>query len=138
MDICFINKLKKAATNSFIVNQKHGAALISNNKIYSISSNAPIKTITVDNVLHNRAIHAELNVFRNFSKKLCKNMDIIVIRVNKQNKLKNSRPCNNCIIKLLSCGIRKVYYSDDNGDIVCEFLKDMKHMHVSLGNRMIK
>jgi deoxycytidylate deaminase len=133
MDI--IDKLIKVAKNSSIVSQKHGAALISNKKIYSICANAIIKIIHVNNTMHSRSIHAELNVFSKFSKNNVKNMDIIVIRVNKHNVLKNSRPCNDCIEKLTICGIRKVYYSNSNGEIVSEIVQDMKKIHVSLGNR---
>ena len=35
-------------------------------------------------------------------------------------------------------GIRKAYYSDTNGKIVCEFVDNMKSNYISSGNRYIK
>ena len=62
-------------------------------------------------------------------------MDILVIRVNKNLTLKNSRPCSQCIDKLSKLGIRKVFYSNEEGDIVWEFVEQMKKTHISAGTR---
>jgi hypothetical protein len=44
----------------------------------------------------------------------------------------NSRPCNNCINKMNKIGIRKVYYSTQDGNIVYEFVKEMKLIQKTL------
>lgn len=130
-----LNKLKILTKKNVQIKSMHGSALISNGKLVSLGTNKIIKSFIVNGKRFVRTIHAELDVFSTFPKKLSKNMDIIVIRVNNQNILKNSRPCNQCIEKLLLCGIRKVYYSNEYGNIVSEFVKDMVHIFVSSGNR---
>lgn len=133
--------LTKMASNSTI-HYKHAAALISGNMIYSAGINKFIKQSKIPK-LHRKAsacevrktIHAEINVFEHFPKKNIKGMvlDILVIRINKNHILKNSRPCNQCIEKLQKIGIRKVYYSDDNGNIISEHVQYMEKIHSSSG-----
>jgi deoxycytidylate deaminase len=129
-----IQLLKKIACNS-IVYYKHAAALISGNKVYSSGANKFIKQIKNNNPIYNRTMHAELTVFEKLQKKNVRGMDILVIRINKHLVLKNSRPCNQCIDKLRKIGIRKVYYSNENGDIVCEFVEQMEKTHISSGTK---
>lgn len=136
-----IELLKKIAWHSTIY-YKHAAALIKNDKYITSGFNKFIKQITIrkDNITqtHYKTIHAEVNTLYSFhDKKKVKGMDIIVIRVNKNNILKNSRPCNDCIYKLNKLGIRKVYYSNDKQDIVYEYVKDMPNLHISSGKKAI-
>lgn len=129
--------LTKMASDSAIY-YKHAAALISGNTIYSSGINKFIKEIKdKNNKIHYKTMHAEINVFENFPKRNVKGMDILVIRINKNFALKNSRPCNQCIDKLNKIGIRKVYYSDDNGNIVSERVEDMERLHISSGTRQL-
>lgn len=126
--------LTKMASYSAIY-YKHAAALISGDIIYSAGINKFIKQIKNNN--NNeiyKTIHAEINVFENFPKKNVKGLDILVIRINKNMVLKNSRPCNACIEKLQKIGIRKVHYSDDNGNIITERLEYMEKLHISSGH----
>ena len=37
--------------------------------------------------------------------------NLIVIRINKQKEIMNSRPCSNCLTMMQSAGIRKVSYT---------------------------
>lgn len=127
--------LTRMASNS-VIYYKHAAALISGDTIYSSGINKFIKEIKdKNNNIYYKTMHAEINVFENFPKKNVKGMDILVIRINKNFILKNSRPCNQCIEKLQKIGIRKVHYSDDNGDIVSERVEHMEKLHVSSGVR---
>ena len=64
------------------------------------------------------------------SKEKRKNYDILVIRINREGKLCNSRPCNQCIITLKNIGVKKVYYSNDDGKIIHEKLGTMQMLHV--------
>jgi deoxycytidylate deaminase len=132
--------LKKIAMYSTIYN-KHAAALIKNEKHISSGFNKFIKEVTIrkDNITqtHFKTLHAEVDALYSFhGKKNVKGMDIIVIRVNKNNILKNSRPCNDCINKLNKLGIRKVYYSNEQGEIVYEYVKDMPNLHISSGSKL--
>jgi len=49
----------------------------------------------------------------------------------------NSRPCFNCLAMMKSVGIRKVHYTDNNGDIVTETVKDMFSIQSSSVTRFI-
>jgi len=132
-----INILIKIAKNSS-VNQKHSAALIKGDEIYNIGFNKYCSNAKYSTV------HAEIDALMTFNKKYIKGikgMDIIIIRINnfKSNdnniNLKISRPCNNCIDTLRKFNIRKVYYSDQYGNIVCEKLIDMQKNHTSSGQK---
>jgi len=57
----------------------------------------------------------------------------VVVRVNNNNDLKNSRPCNNCIEQMVKYNIRRVVYSTDDGTLVSEKPKKMSLLHVSTG-----
>jgi deoxycytidylate deaminase len=119
-----LDLLKKIAMHSNI-HFKHGAALIHKDlfkKEIGLGFNKFIKEITIrkDNVTqtHYKTIHAEVDALCSYpNKKKIKGMDLIVIRVNKNAALKQSRPCNQCISKLNKLGIRKVFYSNEKGDI---------------------
>lgn len=122
--------LKKIASYSDIA-YKHAAALIHNDRIFSYGYNTFVPFKKINNIQIYKTIHAELSVFKHFPKKCVKGLDILVIRVNKQCSLRNSRPCDHCIEYLQRIGIRKVYYSTDCGQIVCEFVNKMIKKHIS-------
>lgn len=126
-----ISELKKNAYKSTI-NHKHSAALITSKQyILSIGFNHFITNDIHGNL---KTVHAEINAICKLPKKLVKGNDILVIRVNKNN-LKNSRPCNSCIDKLIKMGINKVYYSNEYGDIIYEYVNNMKKLHECSSNR---
>ena len=128
-----IDKLKKNALNSAL-HYKHSACILKNNKILSIGNNKYFKNISIENEIVKLSIHAEIDaLFKNYNKNV-KGLDILIIRVgDKSCNLKNSRPCNSCIEKLREKGIRKVYYSNDKGNIVYEFIENMPKLHDSSG-----
>ena len=138
-DKSILDNLIKTAMKS-TVNNKHSAVLIKNDIIYKSAYNKFIKEITIrknnNTYIHYLTIHAEVNAICSHygHKKNVKGMDIIVIRIDKFGvKLKNSRPCNNCILKLRKLGIRKVYYSNEKGDIVFEYVNNMEFLHICSG-----
>lgn len=79
------------------------------------------------------SIHAEHNAiykFLNNNKQTFKNndrLDIFVIRFSKNSCIGYSRPCRNCIIRLIKCNlnIRNVYYTTSDGSVTMESLNDM-------------
>lgn len=125
-----IENLKKMAYNSCML-QKHAAALIKSNKEICMGYNRLIRK--------HMSIHAEMDAIYDFIKKNrrydLRGLDIIVIRF-KNNELKISRPCKSCIEKMRELGIRKVYYSDYDGNIVYEYINDMEMYHMSSLQRM--
>jgi deoxycytidylate deaminase len=132
-----IETLIKVAQQSDI-SYKHSAGLIYDDKIHSISVNKFVPFKKYKGIQLYRTIHAELSIFEKIPKRVVKGMDIIVIRINKKLQLRNSRPCKDCIDELKQIGIRKVYYSNDNGDIVYEFVENMIKTHTSAGMKFCK
>ena len=59
---------------------------------------------------------------------------MVVIRVNNNGDLTYSKPCCNCIYYLKLYGIKNVYYSDKNGEIVKEKMNDIESQHSSISH----
>ena len=59
----------------------------------------------------------------------------MVIRINNNGELVNSRPCNHCIQNLKMFGVKVVYYSNSQGEIVKESVSDIESEHVTGGQR---
>jgi hypothetical protein len=66
------------------------------------------------------------------SKKKNTNVDLFVIRVNNEKQLRNARPCHNCLTMMKCIGINRIFYSDNNGNIICEKAKDMTSIQASI------
>ena len=64
---------------------------------------------------------------------IIKQLDVIVIRVNKQEEFVSSRPCYNCLTMMKSIGIRNVYYTTGiKNELICESVKNMVSIHLSV------
>lgn len=66
--------------------------------------------------------------------------DMLVIRTNALGQLCDSKPCCMCINMMYWFGIRRVYYSDSNGNILCSKIADLlddNEFYVSHGLRML-
>ncbi len=61
-----------------------------------------------------------------------KKLEMFVIRVNQMGDLVNSKPCNTCIYYMQLYGIKSVYYSNEEGEIVKEKLNDITADHLSI------
>lgn len=134
-----IKVLRKIADHSALSN-KHSACLMKNGKIFSLGFNKYIKRDKINNQDIKITIHAEIDALCKckLGNKLVKGLDILIIRIgncSKTSKLRNSRPCNSCINKLSQRGIRKVYYSNEYGEIVYEFTDNMPKIHMSSGDK---
>lgn len=49
-------------------------------------------------------------------------LHVVVIRINTNNEITESKPCSHCVDVMRSYGIRKVTYSTKSGDLVTESL----------------
>lgn len=65
------------------------------------------------------------------ARKVKNKLDIVVMRVNRLGDACNARPCHNCLQMMKAVGIRKVYYSISNDEVVCEKVKDMVSIQTS-------
>lgn len=60
------------------------------------------------------SIHAELNVLSR-NRNNCYGKDMVVLRINRNNKLDMSRPCIGCMSAIKIMGIRSVCYTNEDG-----------------------
>lgn len=132
-----IETLKKIANQSTLLH-KHGACLLHKSKIVSIGYNKYFNIWNYNGIKVKTTIHAEIDTISKYPNKYVKGMDIMIIRIGGSNTLRNSRPCNSCIDTLKKKGIRKVYYSTDEGHIMFEYIRDMSKIHISSGNICIR
>lgn len=66
-------------------------------------------------------IHAEINCLNNIDREMYRGKDIAVVRIHKNGRLANSRPCECCQRVLRQRGIKRIYYSidDDYVGLLC-------------------
>jgi len=64
-------------------------------------------------------LHAELATVLNLDRSTTQGADIYVVRVNNQGKFKMSKPCLMCETALKHVGVRRVYYTTDDGNLEC-------------------
>ena len=63
-------------------------------------------------------IHAELDCILKVDKEDLKDYKMLVLRVDRKNKLNMSKPCPGCLSLINQFNIAEVWYSDKNGDII--------------------
>lgn len=71
--------------------------------------------------------HGSPKNFKCFDKKI----KLIVIRIDKEGNLKNSKPCNNCLHIMKLFGVKAVYYSDEEGNINKSKINSISNDHSS-------
>ncbi len=109
-----VSTLAKKST----MTHKHGAIIVRNNEIISEGVNhmAPF-------LMHKHSVHAEIDALckiRGKNKKFMEECTMLVVRIGPPSKdfaFKMSKPCKNCSDAILKSGIRRVFYSAENGDI---------------------
>ena len=67
---------------------------------------------------YNCSIHAEQSAIRpDISYNGC---SLYVVRIGRAGNYLLSKPCEHCLNLIKSVGIRKIFYTDSNGSIICE------------------
>lgn len=64
-----------------------------------------------------------------------KGCSVLVVRIGEGGCLRNAKPCANCTIFLKKLPLDKIYYPDENGDIVWVRNKDLKSDFITSGFR---
>ncbi len=90
-----------------------------------------------DDSKNDPGIHAEHDAINRLKplrrKKHLQNINMLVVRLSKNNKLQNSKPCANCIqtMRILPQKkgylIKNIYYSNENGEISNISLKNLEN-----------
>jgi len=99
----------------------HVSFLIKSGKIVHIGWNKnKTHPINLQHPYHAGAVglHSELDVCLKSGKDDLSGHEIIVIRVDRNNKLAMSKPCVGCASVLKQFGIKDVWYSNKDGEIV--------------------
>lgn len=112
----FLEQARKIANNSNFSPHRHGAILVKGGSILSSSFNKNKFNRFADRFCTHDGhgtIHAELGCILGLDKSITSGSKIFVVRINKENYFKNSRPCDMCFACLRHVGIKKVYYSID-------------------------
>jgi len=97
---------------------RHGCVIFKGSKIISTGYNEVRYCKRLDYRYKKwiNSLHAEQRtiLFTNANIKRC---SILVVRINKNNKLVNSKPCKVCQSLMQDVGITKIHYSDKDGQI---------------------
>lgn len=100
----------------------HIAFLVRSGKIVHIGTNScksHPKTLKYDYENHQLVgIHAELSVCMKSGKENLSGFKMIVLRIDRNGRLANSKPCCGCQSVIKQFNIGEVWYSDKNGNIV--------------------
>ena len=64
-------------------------------------------------------LHAELAVVINLDRSVTQGTDVYVVRVDKAGEFRMSKPCSMCETALKHVGIKRIYYTTDDGDLEC-------------------
>ena len=110
MNICVdacMNQCSKSAMRS-----KHGAVILLRKKIVASACNIQISDRDPPPFA---SIHAEVNVIQKFldrfPRRYLRSCTLIVIRMDREGNLQNSKPCANCEEYIIKHSIPKVIYS---------------------------
>tara|TARA_Y100000310_G_scaffold100043_1_gene97898 strand:+ start:2339 stop:2728 length:390 start_codon:yes stop_codon:yes gene_type:complete len=61
--------------------------------------------------------HAELACINNLKRNTTKGAMLYVVRIGSENELKMSKPCPMCEAALRVAGVKRVFYSDESGEL---------------------
>lgn len=115
----FFEMAKKIAITSEYGKFKHAAILVHQGVILNSSPNKN-KVCSFGKRFRpaNKGIatlHAELGAILNMPKEVTKGADVYVVRVNCDGLYRNSKPCIMCQEAMRFCGIKRVFYSTEDG-----------------------
>ena len=98
---------------------KHGCIVLHHGKIMSTGYNYD-KVVYKNKLLYRNvscSTHAEMSAILSLKGK--KANSLLVIRVGKDGTLRDSKPCKYCHEFIYKIGIKKIYFSTNNQEIIC-------------------
>tara|TARA_R110002020_G_scaffold95629_1_gene229282 strand:- start:25 stop:408 length:384 start_codon:yes stop_codon:yes gene_type:complete len=118
----YIEYAKKIAKKSDYGKFKHGAVLVKGSSVRNISCNKHrhcsfgARFRKADRGA--ATLHAELGAILGMDRTTTTGATVYVARINKEGKARNSKPCPMCQSAMEHVGIRRVVYTDADGDVV--------------------
>ena len=117
----YLKVAKNVATNSNYGKLRHGALLVKGGSIINTAFNkdkfSSFGERFRDSDYGPATHHAELSCITGISRSKTKGASVFVVRVNRHGELRLSKPCSMCHDALKFAGVKKVYYSTNNGTI---------------------
>ena len=98
---------------------RHGAVLVKHGAVMSAGLNKDKPCSFGERFrpkeLGEATVHAELSAILNVPRQQTENADLYVVRVGANNDVRNSKPCRMCQAALRFVGVKRVYYSGEDG-----------------------
>ena len=117
----FFNLAKNIAHDSSYDKLRHGAVLVKGGSVISAACNkdnfSSFGSRFRDPDAGHGTHHAELGCVLGISRDVTSGSDIYVCRVNKQNEFRLSKPCRMCHDIMKHVGIKRVYYTTEDGSV---------------------
>lgn len=99
---------------------RHGAVLVKHGAVMSAGLNKDKPCSFGERFrprdLGEATVHAELSAILNVPRKQTENADVYVVRVGANDDVRNSRPCPMCQAALRFVGVKRIFYSGENGE----------------------
>ena len=71
-------------------------------------------------------------------KKKMKKITLYVVRIGNDDTLRNSAPCTNCFDVIREMGIKRIVFSNENGEIISTNTNSFTTTHFTHGTRAIQ
>lgn len=115
----FFDFARKMACLSNYGNFRHGAVVVKHGAIMSAGHNKDRPT-TFGSRFRTKdkgaaTIHAELSAILNIPRSQTQDSDVYVVRINRDQNLRMSMPCEMCQEAMRFVGIKRVFYSTNDG-----------------------
>lgn len=114
---------KLALTTDGTINYRLGAVVVKGGSVISMGRNTRRYSGFADKMAATKgkkawSLHAEVSALLGLSQDQTKGADLYVTRVLAcGNRLTMSKPCESCMAAIYHCKIRRVYYTDYDGNI---------------------
>lgn len=119
----YSNIIKKAINeaNKSTYNPKIGAVVFKGKRIYGSGYN-DIRSSSISRKYKKweESLHAEQSALLNLDWNKLKGASILVYRMNKVGQVGMAKPCSMCRKLIEYIGIKNIYYTNQNGEIVLE------------------
>jgi tRNA(Arg) A34 adenosine deaminase TadA len=116
----FIDLAMKCAENSTLAQYRHGAILVRGNAVINTSHNKNVYNRFGERFRKrdrgDSTHHAELGCILGLDRSVTQGADVYVVRVGRAGNLLLSKPCDMCEAALRHVGVRRVYYSLNDGN----------------------
>ena len=118
---------------------QHGCVAVKNGRIIGRGYNT-YRTSSKDGFIQNcMTCHAEISALRQVNKynKNFKKVILYIVRLDHNNCLKSSGPCIDCMNQILRLKIKRIIYSNNDGELIVENPESYITKHKTTGYRIL-